>query len=142
MMEAAREALSAVSEPPTLIGVTVLTSMADSELVEIGVGRTAAQQAVHLARLARESGLDGVVCSALEASEMREALGPDFLLVTPGIRLDSKAKGDQRRVATPAAALAAGSNYLVIGRPITASPDPASTLDAINREVAASVDPR
>lgn len=141
MMEAAREAVAAASTQPRLIAVTVLTSMQDEDLAEVGVERPVAGQALGLARLAQNCGLDGVVCSALEASDMRRALGSDFLLVTPGIRPSSGDRGDQRRTATPAAARAAGSDYLVIGRPVTRAPDPAAALDAMNRELAGGVDP-
>ena len=113
-----------------MIAVTVLTSMDNAQLGNIGVSATAEQQVLRLASLTQDSGLDGIVCSALEASVLREECGPEFKLVTPGIRPADSATDDQRRIMTPAQALSAGSDYLVIGRPITAAPDP---LDALNR---------
>lgn len=135
MMEAAREALAGRGERPRLIAVTVLTSMGDEDLAGVGVSRPAGDQAVYLAGLARKAGLDGVVCSAQEAAAMRARLGPDFLLVTPGIRPAGAEAGDQRRIMTPAAAVSAGADYLVIGRPITRAPDPAAVLRDINAEL-------
>lgn len=135
MMEAAREAVASLSQPPLLIGVTVLTSMSDAELAEIGLNDGAAAQVERLARLACDSGLDGVVCSALEAAQLKAALGESFKLVTPGIRLADAVADDQRRVMTPSAALRAGSDYLVIGRPITRAADPLATLAAIHAEL-------
>jgi orotidine-5'-phosphate decarboxylase len=142
MMEAAREGLDGIASPPRLIGVTVLTSMDEGDLVELGIDAQAATHAERLARLARDSGLDGVVCSAMEASALRASLGPKFLLVTPGIRPESSAVDDQRRIATPVAARRAGADYLVIGRPITGAADPAGALEAINRQLVESVDQR
>ena len=131
MMRAARDALAGVARPPLVIGVTILTSLGDADLGAIGFSGTAHDNAVRLARLARESGLDGVVCSAQEAPAMREAAGTDFVLVTPGIRLATDTKGDQSRTVTPAQALRLGADYLVIGRPITQSKDPVATLESI-----------
>ncbi len=111
-------------DAPRLLGVTVLTSMGTEDLREVGVSQDPATQVEHLARLACASGLDGVVCSPLEVSALRQTLGPDVLLVTPGIRPPTADTGDQKRVATPAAALAAGASMIVVGRPITAAPDP------------------
>jgi len=102
--------------------------MAPEDLVETGATGTPLERAVTLAELTRASGLDGVVCSAQEAPAIRERLGDDFLLITPGIRLHDDALGDQRRVLTPSEAIAAGANYLVVGRPITAAEDPAQAL--------------
>ncbi len=135
MMRAAREAVDGVARPPLLIGVTILTSIADAELAQVGFTGTAAENVLRLARLARASGMDGVVCSAQEASVLRRATGADFLLVTPGIRLPSDAKSDQARTVTPREAVRAGSNYLVIGRPITGAADPAATLESIRRSL-------
>lgn len=118
---------------PALLGVTVLTSMDASDLKETGVPAAPAAQVEHLAGLARTAGLDGLVCSPLEVASLRRALGSEAILVTPGIRPSGAATGDQRRVATPAAALAAGASHLVIGRPITAASSP---LDAANRILA------
>jgi orotidine-5'-phosphate decarboxylase len=131
MMRAARDALAGVARPPLVIGVTILTSLGDADLGAIGFSGTAHDNAVRLARLARESGLDGVVCSAQEAPSMREAAGADFVLVTPGIRLATDAKGDQSRTVTPTEAMGLGADYLVIGRPITQSKDPVATLESI-----------
>lgn len=136
MMEAAREAVDKAKHKPLLIGVTVLTSMEPGDLAEVGVTvATADEQVLRLARLTKDSGLDGVVCSAREAPLLRKELGKDFCLVTPGIRPAGAEIGDQRRVVTPTDALAMGSNYLVIGRPITQSKDPVAVLEMINREL-------
>jgi orotidine-5'-phosphate decarboxylase len=135
MMRAAREAVAAFPRPPLLIGVTVLTSLSDAELVEVGFAASAAANVGRLARLAAASGLDGVVCSAQEAAMLREALGAGFVTVTPGIRLAGDAKGDQSRVATPEDAVRLGAHYLVIGRPVTQAADPAATLQSIVRSL-------
>ena len=132
MMEAAAEAVSQFQQRPYLIGVTVLTSMAQTDLAQTGVDRSIDEQVMHLTRLSQQSGLDGVVCSAQEAVILRDQLGKEFLLVTPGIRLNSKSEDDQRRIMTPKEALAAGSSYLVMGRPITRSADPVLLLQQIN----------
>lgn len=133
MMEAARERLSRYERPPLLIGVTVLTSLDRADLDAIGCPGEPRERVLALATLAHESGLDGIVCSPLEASPVRAALGRDFRLVTPGVRPAGAASGDQKRVMTPAEALAAGADYLVIGRPITQAPDPLSVIDEIDR---------
>ena len=135
MMSAARQALDSKGSDMLLIGVTVLTSMGVSDLEEVGVQGNASAQVLRLAELAKNSGLDGVVCSAQEAKLLKESLGQGFKLVTPGIRLADSAADDQRRIVTPADALALGSDYLVIGRPITKSTDPLATLLEINRSV-------
>jgi len=132
MMRAARDAAAAVARPPLVIGVTILTSLGDADLGPIGFSGTAHDNAVRLARLARESGLDGVVCSAQEAPAMRRAAGADFTLVTPGIRLPADPRDDQSRTVTPAEAIALGSDYLVIGRSITRSNDPVAALESIH----------
>ena len=132
MMEAAAEAVSQFQQRPYLIGVTVLTSMAQTDLAQTGVDRSIDEQVMHLAKLSQQSGLDGVVCSAQEAVILRDQIGKEFLLVTPGIRLNSKSEDDQRRIMTPKEALAAGSSYLVMGRPITRSADPVLLLQQIN----------
>lgn len=131
MLEAAAEALAACPQPPLLIGVTVLTSMDANDLKATGIESAAEEQVLRLARLTQSSGLDGVVCSAQEATMLKAELGQDFVLVTPGIRPEGSQAGDQRRVVTPAAALAAGSDYLVIGRPITQAEDPAAVCRSI-----------
>lgn len=134
MMETTREVLDALPQRPLLIGVTVLTSMNEADLAEIGLPAPAIQ-VERLARLAKASGLDGVVCSAQESALLKVACGKDFKLVTPGIRPASASLDDQNRVMTPEAAMAAGSDYLVIGRPITQSTDPVATLRAINASI-------
>ena len=131
MLEAAVAALAGRRDRPLLIGVTVLTSLADDDLAELGYHESAAARVQRLALLTAEAGLDGVVCSAQEAPQLRAAHGPGFRLVTPGIRTAGDAAGDQRRVVTPPEGLALGADYLVIGRSITGSADPAGTLSAI-----------
>ncbi len=135
MMEAAREIIEPYGQKPLLIGVTVLTSMERTDLKEIGLDIDPREQVVRLAKLTRSAGLDGVVCSAQEASLLRNEIGPDFNLVTPGIRPVNSAADDQRRIVTPADAIALGSTYLVIGRPITQSEDPIATLIEINGQI-------
>ena len=135
MMIAAKKALVEKNSKMLLIGVTVLTSMDDSDLAEIGVNHGAAEQVLKLATLAKQSGLDGVVCSAQEAENLKSALGLDFKLVTPGIRLADNSADDQKRVVTPKDAVALGSDYLVIGRPITQALDPLATLTEINQSI-------
>src|SRR5262249_6383872 len=129
MMRAARDAVSRTAAEsalsrPLLIAVTVLTSLDGGDLAEIGIGDSAENQVLRLATLAAACNLDGVVCSAVEASALRRALGARFKLVTPGIRPAGTAADDQARVVTPQAALANGADYLVIGRPITQAADP------------------
>ena len=137
MMEAAAEAVAGFSQKPLLIGVTVLTSMEQSDLAEIGWNAPVEELVLRWATLAQSSGLDGVVCSAHEAAPLRTALGEEFVLVTPGIRLDVAGnQDDQRRIMTPAQALAAGSSYLVMGRPITQAADPVAVLREVNSLVA------
>ncbi|PKQ29996.1 MAG: orotidine-5'-phosphate decarboxylase [Actinobacteria bacterium HGW-Actinobacteria-10] len=114
-----------------VIAVTVLTSLGDGGLSEIGVHLPAAEQVEHLGALARDAGVSGVVCSPLEAASMRKMLGPDALIVTPGVRPSGSDVGDQSRVATPRAALEAGASHLVIGRPITADPEPGAAFERI-----------
>ena len=136
MLAAARKALEPLAgDAPLLIAVTVLTSMDRQQLAAIGVDTDPAEQVLRLATLTRDQGLDGVVCSAREAAPLRAALGDDFALVTPGIRPVGSTVDDQLRIATPAEALAAGSHYLVIGRPITRSTDPLGTLAAIEQDI-------
>lgn len=135
MLEAAANAVANSSKPPKLIAVTMLTSMAQSDLADIGITESPAEMVLRLATLTRDSGLDGVVCSAQEASLLRERLGKSFCLVTPGIRPAQASLDDQSRVMTPQAALQAGSSYLVIGRPITQAADPLQALRNINLEI-------
>lgn len=133
MMSAAKSALLPFgNDAPLLIAVTVLTSMQSEDLRAVGVNNEAVDQVSRLASLTAESGLDGVVCSAQEVFVLRNIVPKEFLLVTPGIRPEGSERGDQQRVATPVEALAQGSNYLVIGRPITRSADPLATLKEIN----------
>ncbi|MEM1141061.1 MAG: orotidine-5'-phosphate decarboxylase [Pseudomonadota bacterium] len=131
MLEAAASAAHSSMTPPKLIAVTVLTSMGLADLAEIYPVDSVEMLVGQLADLARHSGLDGVVCSAQEAPGLRTRCGDDFLLVTPGIRPAGTAHDDQTRIVTPAAALAKGSDYLVIGRPISRAEDPAAALQAI-----------
>jgi len=138
MMRAARDAVAAVARPPLIIGVTILTSLGDADLEQVGFSGSAQDNVIRLARLARASGLDGVVCSAQEAPALRAATGEDFLLVTPGIRLEADARGDQARVVTPVEAVRLGASYLVIGRPITQSGDPVATLESIRQSLGES----
>lgn len=135
MMAAARAALQEVGNPPKLIAVTVLTSMDKAQLAGTGVGAEPAVQVKHLAQLAATNGLDGVVCSAQEAAMLREVLGNDFLLVTPGIRPAGSNQGDQSRVMTPVQAREAGVSYVVVGRPITQAADPLAVIAQINADL-------
>ncbi|HBB3473799.1 TPA: orotidine-5'-phosphate decarboxylase [Escherichia coli] len=133
MMAAAREALVPFGkDAPLLIAVTVLTSMESCDLADLGVTLSPADYAERLAALTQKCGLDGVVCSAQEAVRFKQVFGQEFKLVTPGIRPQGSDAGDQRRIMTPEQALAAGVDYMVIGRPVTQSVDPAQTLKAIN----------
>ena len=137
MMTAAKEALQPYGErAPHLIAVTVLTSMEQDELARVGVSGPLQDHVLRLAALTQEAGLEGVVCSAQEASLLKSRLGQDFKLITPGIRPAGAELGDQRRVLTPVEACAQGSDYLVIGRPITQASDPAATLKSINHSLA------
>ena len=135
MLQAARAAVDRQTHRPLLIGVTLLTSHAEDDIVELGLEKGAAHHVERLAALARSAGLDGVVCSPQEASALRLRYGQKFLLVTPGVRPSGASVDDQRRTRTPAEAVADGADYLVIGRPITLAPNPVSVLEAINREI-------
>lgn len=136
MLEAARQSLESLgADRPLLIAVTVLTSMGQEDLSEIGIKDNPADQVMRLASLTQQSGLDGVVCSAQEVAKLREQLGDDFLLVTPGIRPEGSDSGDQKRIMTPLRAIQAGSHYLVIGRPITQAENPVDVLRAINQQL-------
>lgn len=135
MLEAARDAVAGAARRPRLIAVTLLTSMGAMDLQDVGLGGEPAAVALRLARLAQASGLDGVVCSAQEAALLKRECGTDFCLVTPGIRPAGGTRDDQQRVMTPAGAIAAGADYLVIGRPVTQAADPVAVLESINREI-------
>jgi orotidine-5'-phosphate decarboxylase len=135
MMEAAQQSLEQKGSDMLLIAVTVLTSMDQSDLQQVGISSSPTEQVLHLARLAKNSGLQGVVCSAQEASALKADLGEDFKLITPGIRLPGSAADDQRRIVSPADAIVMGSDYLVIGRPITQSARPLATLNQINQSL-------
>lgn len=135
MLLAAREAIENSKHRPLLIGVTLLTSHAEEELAQIGLEHGAVHQVERLAGMARDAGLNGVVCSPAEASLLRQRFGRDFVLVTPGVRQAGDAADDQRRTRTPAEAVAEGADYLVIGRPVTRAADPAAVLGAINTEI-------
>lgn len=131
MLAAAVKAAGDRPDRPKLVGVTVLTSLDDADLARVGQQPPAADQVVRLARLCQDSGLDGVVCSPREIAAVRAACGADFTLVVPGIRPEGADTGDQKRTLTPAEARAAGADWLVIGRPITAADDPAAAAKAI-----------
>jgi orotidine-5'-phosphate decarboxylase len=136
MLEAAQARLAQRRERPLLIAVTVLTSLSAADLAAIGCPGEPAARVLGLAGLAKAAGLDGVVCSPREAAALRARFGPAFRLVTPGVRPVGAAAADQKRIMTPADAIAAGADYLVVGRPITEAPDPAAALAAIAREIA------
>ncbi len=137
MMAASREIIEPYGKDrPLLIGVTVLTSMEQSDLAGIGLNVAPQEQVIRLANLTKNAGLDGVVCSAQESSLLKSELGKEFKLVTPGIRPAGAAVGDQKRIMTPVDAIQAGSDYLVIGRPITQATDPAAVLAEINASLA------
>jgi orotidine-5'-phosphate decarboxylase len=134
--QAAQEAANG-SARPLIIGVTVLTSLDAADLEAVGLAGPPQAAALRLAKLAKDNGLDGVVASAQEVAAIKAACGPEFLVVTPGIRLADNAVGDQKRIMTPAAAIRAGADYLVVGRPITQAADPAAAADAVAAEIAA-----
>lgn len=140
MMRAAREALVGKAQRPALLGVTILTSMDAPTMESVGLSGTPASRALALARLAKEAGLDGVVASAHEVLAIREACGPEFLIVVPGIRPASASVNDQSRVASPAEAIRAGASYLVVGRPITGAADPGEAAKGIEAEIAAAAE--
>lgn len=129
--EAAHSAGQGAGNVPKVLGVTVLTSMDEQGLAELGVIRPVAEQVVSLALLAKQAGLDGVVASAREAAMLRQACGDDFLIITPGIRPAWSETNDQVRVVTPQQALASGSTYLVVGRPVTRAVDPRQALERL-----------
>lgn len=123
MMEAVRSEMDKLTNPPLVLAVTILTSLGEEDIREVGFDRTIPEQIARLAKLAKDSGMDGVVASPLEIELIRETCGKDFKILTPGIRPAFAAVNDQKRIATPAEALSKGADYLVIGRPITAAPD-------------------
>lgn len=135
MMAAAKQALVDSESKAKLIAVTVLTSMDQAQLQSTNVNQTPEEQVKHLAKLTKNSHLDGVVCSAQEAHMLRQQLGADFLLVTPGIRPTGSAQGDQSRIMTPAEAKIAGVSYIVVGRPITQAENPLAVIDQINLDM-------
>ncbi|NPA72135.1 MAG: orotidine-5'-phosphate decarboxylase [Gammaproteobacteria bacterium] len=135
MMEAAQAALQEFEKPPLLIAVTILTSMQQEDLAEIGLEGSPQDNVLRLAKLAQSSGLDGVVCSAHEVAAIRECIKEPFCLVTPGIRPEGSAVNDQKRIMTPRQAIDAGSSYLVVGRPITQSNIPITVLNQINQSL-------
>ena len=139
MLLAAREGFERAAQSPLLIAVTILTSMNTNDLVAVGLSGSPADNVLRLAALAHQSGLDGVVCSSRETAILRNEHGPDFSLITPGIRPAGSQADDQRRVMTPADAIRAGSNYLVIGRPVTRADDPVSVLRTISSELSALI---
>lgn len=135
MMHAARQAIEQCDNRPLLIAVTLLTSMDEVAYSEIGFKRDLPEQVEHLASISKSAGLDGVVCSAWEARRLKEQLGKDFKLITPGIRPPGSEIGDQSRIMTPEQAIVAGSDYLVIGRPITKASDPLKALYEISESI-------
>jgi len=136
MMAKAKQALEIYgNDAPLLIAVTVLTSMSESDLRGLGINKTPAEQVSFLAKLAKDSGLDGVVCSAREAEQLKLSLGKEFKLITPGIRPAGSAQDDQQRIMTPEQAIRVGVDYLVIGRPITKAVDPQLVLEQINASI-------
>ena len=135
MLKAAVEAAVQSESKPLLLAVTVLTSLSDADLLEIGVAGTAQEQVIRLAKLALTAGCGGLVASAREARELRSQFGSDFAIVTPGVRPAGAAIGDQARVLTPKEAIAAGATHLVVGRPILDAPDPAEAAAATLTEM-------
>ena len=141
MLAAAQAALAGLTDPPQLLAVTVLTSMDQAQLKAMGISRSAAKQVELLAQMGLAAGVRGFVCSAKEVASLRALTGPEGVLVVPGIRPAGAETGDQKRIATPAAALKLGASSLVVGRPITQAPDPATAAEAILREMAEALQP-
>lgn len=135
MLLKARQAIQDSQHKPLLIAVTILTSLSDAEVAEIGYSRSLTEQTLYLAQLSYACGIDGVVCSAHESTAIKQNTNAKFLTVTPGIRLSADKTDDQTRIMTPVQAIASGADYLVIGRPITQTPEPAATLRAINQSL-------
>ena len=140
MLAAARQALEPLADPPELLAVTVLTSMDATQMNAIGLNSPPAEQVNLLARMGLDAGIRGFVCSPQEVHALRALTGPEGVLVIPGIRPAGAEVGDQKRIATPSAALRQGASYLVVGRPITQAPDPAEAAEAILREMAGALD--
>ena len=138
MLRAAAEAAGQSAAKPMVLAVTVLTSLSDADLQELGIASSVATQVLRLGSLARNAGCGGLVASALEAAELRHELGDGFAIVTPGVRPSGAAAGDQARVVAPRDAIAAGATHLVVGRPILEADDPAKAAEAIVREIEAS----
>ena len=134
MMRAAKEATTGLIDPPLIIGVTMLTSLSEKDVNEIGI-RGISDQVLSLTALAKKNSLDGIVCSANDIGSVKELLGKNFITVTPGIRSSDSSKDDQSRVSTARNAIENGSDYLVIGRPITQSDNPMKSLDSIIKEI-------
>ncbi|HEY6905113.1 MAG TPA: orotidine-5'-phosphate decarboxylase [Candidatus Acidoferrales bacterium] len=139
MMRAAKDAVAAKRHPPLLLGITILTSMESASLRRVGISGSPASRALSLARLAKQAQLDGVVASSHEAQAIRRACGPNFLIVVPGVRPSSASMNDQARVATPAEAIQAGADYLVVGRPITQAVSPRDAALAIAKEISSAL---
>jgi len=137
MLQAAKEGVSRTGHAPLLIAVTILTSMDETDLASVGLSGSPQDNVLRLARLAQQSGLDGVVCSSRETAVLREQLDAGFRLITPGIRPAGSQADDQRRVMTPVDAIKNGSDYLVIGRPVTRADDPVGVLRTINSDLSA-----
>ena len=135
MLVKARQAIQDSQHKPLLIAVTILTSLSDADVVEIGYSRSLTEQTLYLAQLSYACGIDGVVCSAHESTAIKQNTNAKFLTVTPGIRLSADKTDDQTRIMTPVQAIASGADYLVIGRPITQALTPATTLRAINQSL-------
>ena len=135
MLKAAAEAASQSASKPMVLAVTVLTSLSDTDLAEVGVGADVITQVITLGSLARTAGCGGLVASGMEARELRRELGNDFAIVTPGVRPAGTAVGDQARVLTPKEAIAAGATYLVVGRPILSAPDPSEAASEIVQQI-------
>ncbi len=139
MLASAHAALDGIANPPQLLAVTVLTSMDDAQLASVGIDRATGDQVGLLAKMGLESGIDGFVCSPQEVASLRALTGPEGVLVVPGIRPEGADAGDQKRLATPAAALQAGANFLVVGRPITQAAKPATAAEEILKEMAHAI---
>jgi orotidine-5'-phosphate decarboxylase len=139
MMAAAADRIASLTQRPLLIAVTVLTSLGQDDIAEIGYPGSPTDNVLRLAALAEDSGLDGVVCSPLEVAPLRAERTAGFRLVTPGVRPEGASLDDQKRIMTPGDAIRAGASYLVVGRPITAASDPQASLAAINSEIAGAL---